>query len=144
MPVSDTYFVQYLMQETVRAQHAIVWRERSSDTGFSANVGSLEIGLEAIPTRGGTRLALRFRGAQDEFQIYEPLSHGWLGRQYSTADEYVLADLLRDLMRAVELQCRERRLSALRNPEPVRDRVFRQLVFGVPENTKEEVSPEPR
>jgi hypothetical protein len=144
MPVSDTYLVQYLVQETVRVQHRIVWRERATETGYAATVGSLEVELERIPSRSGSRLALRFRGVQDEFQIYEPASHGWLGRQYSTPDEYVLADLLRELMRAAEIQCRERRLNALQNPEPIRERVFHQLVSGLPERAGNEAAPASR
>jgi hypothetical protein len=137
VPVSDAYLVQYLLQETVRAQHGIVWRERSTEAGFVASVGSLKVALEAISSRGGSRLALQFRGVQDEFQIQEPLSQGWFGRHYSTPDESILADLLRDLMRAVETQCRERRLSALQNPEAVRDRVFRQLLFDAAEKIED-------
>ncbi len=144
MPVSDTYLVQYLLQETVRTQHGIAWRERVMEAGFVADVGSLEVALESAASRGGARLSLQFRGAADNFQIYEPLSDGWFCRRYATPQEHALADLLRDLMRTVEMQCRERRLNTLLNPEPVRERVFRQLVFGGPERTAEEATLSPR
>lgn len=144
MPVSDTYLVQYLLQETTRAQHAIAWRERVAEAGFVADVGSLEVALESVASRGGSRLSLIFRGAADHFQISEPVSDGWFCRRYATPEEHALADLLQDLMRTVEMQCRERRLNTLLNPEPVRERVFRQLVFGAPERAVEDATLSPR
>jgi hypothetical protein len=130
MPVSDNYLVQYLLQETLRPQRAIIWREGTADVGFCASVGSLEVALGAIPSRGGPRIALYFRGAEDQFRIFEPLSEGWWSRGYATSDEHILADLLRELLRAVEAQCSERRHNFAQNPEEVRVRVFRQLLCG--------------
>ena len=131
MPVSNQYLVQYLLQETLRPQHGIVWREGTAESGYAASAGSLEVTLNAIPARGGSRVALQFRGAEDEFQVFEPLSEGWLSRHYSDPDEAELARALRELMVAVDAQCSERRRHAMRDPAAVRDRVFRQLLADV-------------
>jgi hypothetical protein len=134
VPISDTYIIQYLVDGTREAPTAICWDEKPGEqTGYQALVEGVEVILEPLYSRGGSRWILRFRDSAGEFQLCEPASGGWLGRKFSTEDELSLVDLFRELMSAVSSQCAERQLQRERNREQVRERITRQLLFGQPD-----------
>ncbi|MEQ1947863.1 MAG: hypothetical protein ABL995_11780 [Bryobacteraceae bacterium] len=130
MPVSDLYVVQYLLQETNRANGGLEWEERSRErAGFTARAGGVSVDLENAHFRAGTRVMLRFQSAGESFAICEPLRQGWLAQSYESDDDRTLAAAMRELMRCVSRQCAERRSSAFDHAAEIRQRVCEQLLF---------------
>ncbi|MEQ1885240.1 MAG: hypothetical protein ABL967_09280 [Bryobacteraceae bacterium] len=130
MPVSDLYVVQYLLQETSRANGGIEWEERSRErAGFTARVGGVGVELENAHFRAGTVVMLRFQSSGESFAICEPMPQGWLAQSYESDDDRTLAATMRDLMSCVSRQCAERRSSALDHAWEIRQRVYEQLLF---------------
>ena len=131
MPISDAYIVQYLLDGTSEVPAAIHWREKDTEqVGYTAHVEDVDVILEPVYSRAGSRLLLRFRQGGDEFSIGEPAAGGWLGRKFSTEDECHLARLFRELSAAVASQCVRRRQRAEQNQEAIRERIGRRLLFG--------------
>ena len=140
MPVSDTYIVQYLVDGTSEVPAEIRWRENDADQiGYLALVEDVDVILEPVYSRAGSRLVLRFRHDGDEFSISEPAGRGWLGRKFSTEDQRGLVRLFRELSAAVASQCAMRRERAERNQKEIRERIGRRLLFG-PLETEQELA----
>jgi len=134
VPISDAYIVQYLLDGTSEVPAAIHWREKDTDKiGYTAQMQDVDVSLEPVYSRAGSRLLLRFRQGSDEFSIGEPAAGGWLGRKFSTEDECRLAKLFQELSTAVVSQCARRRQRAEQNQEQIRERIGRRLLFGQPE-----------
>jgi hypothetical protein len=139
--ISDTYVVHYLLQGTSRAPQQIIWQEREADEpGYVVHLEDTEIVLHIVPSRSGSYLVLRFRHANDEFSLREPAARGWVNKKYSTPDERDLAESLRALMRAVAAQCSERRMRTMENPDTVRNRVYRHLLFNEAFDKRQEIA----
>lgn len=132
MPTSDAYIVQYLLDGTSETPPEIHWREKDAEqSGFVASVENVEVILEPVYSRAGSRLLLRFCHDGEEFNIFEPARRGWLGRKLSREeDERDLAKLFNDLTCAVASQCAGRRLRAAENQEQIRERISSRLLFG--------------
>jgi len=129
--ISDSYVVQYLLQESSGAHPRVVWREQPSDgAGFVTLSGEVQIDLENTCSRAGSYLLLRFRHADDEFIIREPAGRGWFARKFANEEDRCLASIIRNLMRAAAQQCSRRHLNAIENAEQARNRVYLQLLFG--------------
>jgi len=134
VPISDTYIVQYVLDGTADVPAQIHWREKDAEQiGYVARVEDVEVILEPLYSRAGSRLPLRFRHRGEEFSIGEPSGRGWLGCIFSTEDERDLVKLFRELLTAVVSQCTSRRQRAEQNHEQIRERIGRQLLFGQPE-----------
>jgi hypothetical protein len=130
MPVSDIYVVQYLLQETNRANGGIEWEERSRErSGFFARVGSVRVELETAHFRSGTCVMLRFQSAGESFSICEPMPQGWLAQSYESDDDRALAGTMRELMRSASARWTRRRSSAQEHAAEIRQRVYEQLLF---------------
>jgi hypothetical protein len=141
VPISDSYIVQYLLDGTSEVPAEIHWRERDAEQiGYAAQVEDVEVILEPVYSRAGSRLLLRFQHDGDEFSIGEPAGGGWLGRKFSTEHERDLVKLFRDLNTAVASQCAVRRQRAEQNQEEIRERIGRRLLFGQPDDTRTERS----
>jgi hypothetical protein len=138
VPISDSYIVQYLLDGTSEVPAQIHWCEKVGQIGYGARLEDVDVILEPVYSRAGSRLSLRFRHDGEEFGISEPAGGGWLGRKFSTEDERNLAGLFHGLMAAVASQCAARHRRAEENQEQIRARICRQLLFGQPEKTRTE------
>jgi hypothetical protein len=138
VPISDTYIVQYLLDGTSEVPAQIHWCEKESEqAGYVTQVEGVDVILEPVYARAGSRLVLRFRHDDEEFAISEPAGGGWLGRKFSTEDERHLVRLFRGLIQAVVSQCSIRRQRAEQNQEEIRERISHRLLFGRPETLQE-------
>ena len=133
MPISDTYIVQYLLDGTSEVPAQIHWREKDDEQiGYVALVEGVDVILEPVYSRAGSRFALRFHHDDEDFVIREPAGRGWLGRKFATDDERDLVRLFRGLVTAVVSQCILRRQRVEQNQEEIRERISHRLLFGVP------------
>jgi hypothetical protein len=133
VPISDAYIIQYLLDGTSELPAQIHWREKDEgQSGYVAQVEDVDVILEPVYSRAGSRLVLRFRHGGEEFTIGEPSGGGWLGRKFSSQDERDLVRLFRALVTAASSQCAIRRQHAEEDQEAIRARISFRLLFGVP------------
>jgi len=131
VPISDAYIIQYLLAGTSETPAQIHWFEKDSEQiRYVARVENVDLSLEPVYSRAGSRLVLRFRYDGEEFGISEPAGCGWLGRKFSPEDDRRLVTLFRELFEAVASQCHARRQRAEQNQEQVRERISHRLLFG--------------
>jgi len=134
VPISDSYIIQYLLDGTAVVPAEIHWREKEAEhVGYVARLEGVDLMLEPIYSRAGSRLVLRFCHDGEEFAISEPSGGGWLGRKLSTEDERHLVMLFRRLIKAVLSQCALRRQRAEQNQEEIRERISHRVLFGEPQ-----------
>jgi len=139
VPISDSYIVQYLLDGTSEIPTQVHWCENDAEQiGHKALVEDVDVFLEPIYSRAGSRLILRFRHEGEEFRIVEPAGGGWLGRKFSTDEQCELVKLFRDLSTAVAAQCAVRRQRAEQNHVEIRERIGRRLLFGQPGDARTE------
>jgi hypothetical protein len=139
VPISDSYIVQYLLDGTSEVPAQVHWCENEAEQiGYKALLEDVDVFLEPIYSRAGSRLILRFRHDGEEFRIVEPAGGGWLGRKFSTDEQCALVKLFRELNTAVASQCAVRRQRAEQNHEEIRDRIGRRLLFGQAEDGRTE------
>jgi len=140
VPISDAYIIQYLLDGTVAVPAEIHWRDKDPEhIGHVAQLEGVDVILEPIYSRAGSRLALRFCHDDEEFVISEPAGRGWLGRKFSTEDERCLVTLFRGLINAVVSQCASRRQKAEQNQEQIRERISHRVLFGEPQEASSRV-----
>ena len=133
MPISDAYIIQYLLDGTLAVPPEIHWRERDAEhVGYVAQLEDVDVILEPIYSRAGSRMHLRFCYGGEEFGISEPAGGGWLGRRFSTEDERHLVRLFRGLIKAAVSQCTIRRQRFEQNQEEIRERISHRVLFGEP------------
>ena len=131
MPISDAYIIQYLLDGTSETPVEIHWCEKEAEhAGYVAQLEGVDVILEPVYSRGGSRLTLRFRHDGEEFSISEPTGGGWLGSKFSSEDERHMVRLFRGLMKAVISQCKIRRQRAEQNQEEIRERISHRMLFG--------------
>jgi hypothetical protein len=136
VPISDSYIIQYLLDGTLAAPVEIHWREKDPEhVGYVAQLEGVDVILEPIYSRAGSRLVLRFCHDGEEFAISEPAGGGWLGRKFSTEDERQMVRLFRGLISAVVSQCTNRRQRAEQNQEEIRERISHRVLFGEPQGS---------
>ena len=136
MPISDAYIIQYLLDGTSEVPAQIRWREKDREQiGYVTQLEGVDVILEPVYSRAGSRLVLRFRHAGEEFTISEPAGRGWLGRKFSSEDDRHLGRLFRGLVQAVDSQCTIRHQRADQNQEDIRERISHRVLFGEPEET---------
>ena len=136
MPISDAYIIQYLLDGTSEIPAEIHWCEKDSEQiGYVAQLAGVDVILEPVYSRAGSRLVVKFRHDGEEFDISEPTGGGWLGRKFSSEDERHLVRLFRGLIKAVVSQCSIRRQRAEQNHEGIRERISHRLLFGEPQET---------
>lgn len=138
MPISDAYIIQYLLDGTVAVPAEIHWRETDAKhVGYVAQLEGVDVILEPIYSRAGSRQVLRFCHDNEDFCISEPAGGGWLGRKFATEDERHLVNLFRGLIQAVVSQCTIRRQRAEQNQDEIRERISHRVLFGQPETGRE-------
>lgn len=131
MPISDAYIMQYLLDGTSELPPQIHWREKDEEQiGYVARVEDVDVILEPVYSRAGSRMILRFRHEGEEFRIGEPAGKGWLGRKFSSEDERDLVRLFRGLAKAAASQCAMRRQHAEEDQEAIRARISHRLLFA--------------
>ena len=135
VPISDSYIIQYLLDGTEAIPAEIQWREKDSEHGYVAQLEGVDVFLEPIYSRAGSRLVLRFCHEGEEFTVNEPAGRGWLGRRFSTEDERHMVRLFRRLIDAVVSQCTLRRQRCEQNQEEIRERISHRVLFGEPQVT---------
>lgn len=129
--ISDAYTVQFLLDGTLAATPTVLWSELVNEAlGFRAQVGSVEISIMEIHTRPAVRIGLTLSAGVEQFSLYTPLPDGWLGDRYSRPEEADLAGRLRGLLQAAASQFSQRQARDQEHPEELRERLYRQLLFG--------------
>jgi hypothetical protein len=131
MPVSDIYVAQFLLDATCAGLDALVWQMEDSGI-YWVIVNGVRIVLFHSHTMGWSGLCLSFRLGEEVTQIEEPRYATVFGRRYRDEDDRTLAETLRSLARAVKSQCVERRAKAATQREPIRESLFRRVLFGGP------------
>ena len=113
MPISGAYIIQYLLDGTSEIPSEIHWCEKDAEqVGYVAQLAGVDVILEPVYSRAGSRLVVKFRHDGEEFDVSEPTGGGWLGRKFSSEDERHLVRLFRGLIKAVVSQCSIRRQRA--------------------------------
>jgi len=137
VPISDTYFVQTLLQATHPGPDQLQWASKESE-GFRAALNGVQLDLDSVPTRGGPRLYLTLTREQQRVYVEEPPNIGLITEGYKSESQRELAGLLRELFCAVAEQCAERERQS--GTSPVREALFRMALFG---EISEEILPIP-
>jgi hypothetical protein len=138
VPISDAYIIQYLLDGTATVPAEIHWREKDAErVGYMARLEGVDVVLEPVYSRAGSRQVLRFCHDGEEFAISEPAGGGWLGRKFSTEHERHLVGLFRRLVDAVASQCTVRRQRAEQNQEEIRERISHRVLFGEPQEASD-------
>ena len=128
------YIIQYLLDGTSEVPAQIHWREKDTEQiGYVTQLEGVDVILEPVYSRAGSRLVLRFCHDGEEFAIREPAGAGWLGRKFLTEDERHIVRRFRGLIQAVGSQCTVRRQRAEQNQEEIRERISHRVLFGEPQ-----------
>lgn len=127
MAISDTYLVQYLVQETTAAKGGLVWREKDSD-GYVAQNHGVQIELDHVMGRAGSRRQLTLAYDVERVYILEPTNTGILTEQYANEEAWRLVQLLRELNLAVSRQCAARRNRGEQAMSKVREAMYRRVI----------------
>src|SRR5438128_2234493 len=127
MSISDNYIVQYLLQATQSGRELIVWKEKESE-GYTARVRGIQLDLENVTSRTGSRLYLSFTCLSEKVQIREPLSIGVIRTKYESDDQQALAGLMKELAVTVARQCAARRNRSAAAIDGIRQTVYRRLI----------------
>ncbi|MEP7366252.1 MAG: hypothetical protein ABI972_23590 [Acidobacteriota bacterium] len=127
MPISDTYLVQWLVQETRAAGGGFAWREKETD-GYVVDSNGVRIELDHVMSRAGTRRQLTLTLDAERIHILEPASTGVFTEQYANEDAWRLVQLLRELNLAVSRQCAARYNRGEEAMNRIREAVYRRVI----------------
>jgi hypothetical protein len=127
VPISESYFVQALLQQTLAQHRRIEWTAKESE-GFRTEVNGVMLELDSVATRSGPRLYLTLGRDHQRAFVEEPVNLGFFHEQYGTEGEKDLAALLRELFCAAAQQCVEREVHNQQGSE--REALFRRALFG--------------
>ncbi|HZO55626.1 MAG TPA: hypothetical protein VFB63_23150, partial [Bryobacteraceae bacterium] len=116
-----------LVQETSVAQSTLQWREKDSDGYVMWNHG-VQIELDHVMSRAGTRRQLTLTYDSERVHILEPVSTGLFSEQYANEDSWSLVQLLRELNLAVSRQCAARRNRGEEAMSQVRESIYRRVI----------------
>lgn len=137
MPISESYVIQLLLQETTVAAGALQWREKETD-GYVAHSRGVRLDLDNIMSRAGARKQLTCTVGVESVFILEPGRTGIFTEQYANEDDWRLVRLMRDLYAAAARQCAARRDRSEQEEELVRESIFRRLLGSDGEETESE------
>jgi hypothetical protein len=129
MPVSETYVIDYLLQETESGPEVLDWAEAES-SGFSALCNNVRIQMYSVQSMAGPRLCLEFGVAHDKIYIQEPCKVAFFGCPYRNEEEAEMAARLHELYAAISRQVRRRHEAASEHEVQIRESIFRQILFG--------------
>ncbi len=129
--ITDAYTIQFLLEGTLAKPPSIVWRELANEAlGFCSQVGAVEITISQIHARTAIQTGLTFRSGVEKFSLYAPVPVGRFGKKFSSPEDADLARRIDTLLSAVARQCSDRQEDAYAYPEKVRERIYRELLFG--------------
>jgi hypothetical protein len=129
MALTDVFLVQYLVQETEAGVDTLRWKEMESG-GYESELNGVQLRLAESHTRTGAVLCLTLTAGGERIHIFEPQSTSVFGRKFKDQDQGRLADLLRQLDKAVTAQCESRRQYAATHAGEIRQRILHRVVFG--------------
>ena len=127
MPISDTYVVQYLLQETCRHGEPLVLQETETDS-YAARLREVNVELTTVRDRSGPRVFLTLSSCLEHIDVSEPVNKGLLREKYDSTDDEQLAHLLRSLADAITDQCAARDHKSEQMVEAVRESIYRRLI----------------
>ena len=127
VPISDNYFIQALLQQTVAHRNKLEWAAKESE-GFRAETNGVQLDLDSVATRGGPRIYLTLTRDDKRAFVEEPVNLGFLTEGYHSEAQRELARLLRELFCAATEQCAER--EQLSQGGAAREALFRLALFG--------------
>ena len=127
MPISDSYFVQTVLQQTLAHSDRLEWTGKESE-GFRAEINGVQLDLDSVATRGGPRIYLTLTRDGRRAFVEEPVNLGLVTEGYHSEAQRELAHLLRELFCAASDQCAEREQRS--QGSGVREALFRMALFG--------------
>jgi|WetSurMetagenome_2_1015567.scaffolds.fasta_scaffold114381_4 hypothetical protein len=127
MPISDSYIIQYLLQETRDGGPSVVWREAGSEE-YTTSIRDMRIELHSVHSRAGARLYLSIVCARGRIHIEEPPNIGFFRKRYRSESQRYLAEMMEELARSVGRQCDKRRRELSAGAEDIRQTVYRRLI----------------
>lgn len=128
MPVSETYFLQWLLDRTNADPPDLHWRHASSD-GYCTTVAGVRLWLRMVSEVTGSRLVLYLDDSLYEVSVAEPRAAGLFRRKFGSEQEDYLAQLFQQLFAAVTRQVVRRQMATLEMKEAMRERMFRRVLF---------------
>ena len=128
MPVSEPYFLQYLLERTNTEPPDINWRQ-ASPAGYWAAVAGIRLWLRMVSEVTGSRLVLDLDDSLYEVSIVEPRAEGLFRRRYEPDEEDRLSKLFQQLFASVARQVLGRQMAAVEMEEAVKERMFRCVLF---------------
>jgi hypothetical protein len=131
MAVTDLYVAQFLLDATSAGLDSLVWQLEDSGI-YWVIVNGVRIALFHSHTMGWSGLCLSFKRGDQTTEIEEPRYASVFGRRYRDEDDRTLAETLRALASAVSSQYATRRAFAVTQREPIRESLFRRVLFGGP------------
>jgi len=129
VPISESYVIQLLLQETTAASARLQWREKETD-GYVAHARGVRLDLDNIMSRAGARKQLTCTVGVESTYIIEPGRTGIFTEQYANEDDWRLVRLLRDLYAAAARQCAARRNRSEQDEAAIKESIFRRLLGG--------------
>jgi hypothetical protein len=132
VPISDSYFVQSLLQSTRSGDPPLEWAAKENE-GFRAGLNGVQLDLDSVPTRAGPRLYLTLTRDRQRAFVEEPVNTGFFVEDYQSESQREVARLLRELYCAIAEQCNER--ECMNGASPVREALFRIALFGPAEES---------
>ena len=135
MPISESYVIQLLLQETTAAASPLQWREKETD-GYVAHARGVRLDLDNIMSRAGARKQLTCSVGVESIFVIEPGRTGIFTEQYANEDDWRLVRLMRDLYAAAARQCAARRNRTEEQEAGIRESIFRRLMGGAAEETE--------
>jgi len=127
MPISDTYLVQFLLQETSAASGALQWSEKENG-GHATRSRGVRIDLDHVMNRTGTRRMVTLSYEAERVYILEPARTGIFTEQYASEADWMLVQLMRDLDGAASRQCAARRNRGEEADSRIREALYRRLI----------------
>jgi hypothetical protein len=128
MPVSETYFLQWLVNGTTAEPPELQWRQ-TGPAGYSTTVAGVRLKLRLVSELTASRLVLELDDSLYEISIVQPRIEGFFRRRFGSEHESYLAQLFQQLFAAVSRQVVRRQMTALEMEEAVRERMFRRVLF---------------
>jgi hypothetical protein len=126
MPITDSYVVAFLLQETAGAE-PLRWMDTGSGE-FAASLNGVTVRLGECESRSGRRLLLQLEYDETITYIWEPERHGLFGRRFDGREAEGLASDLRRLLSSVRRACLQK--EAARDMGAERQEIYRRLLFA--------------
>lgn len=135
MPVSETYFLQWLLERSTADPAQLSWKEANA-TGYCTAVAGVRLWLHVLVDSTGSRLAMDVDDSLYRISIVEPRVHGLLTRRHASESDRRLAELLNQLFAAASRQVARRIITTSEMEATIRERLFRRVLFEEPDSNE--------